>query len=569
MSPALLLLTFTVGILSVALAVVLVLALLPYLHIIGIVLLGLLAITALGALAYGVYLLVLHLEARHLDQELRRIQVQAARRELDYVRPTQHGHVTAIRSEDGGYRYTPLLLEAQMSRKALPGPAESTPTEPEIVIPHAPAFRDMCHLLTAGRLVLCYTAQGPAYGTVEDLLSMAIVGKPGRGKTTALLYYVAILLGVGAEVHVWDPHGSMRELADCHPHLSYLDTLDELPRSIALLTQVLDERSLLFKQRRQVRHPLLLLVDELPVIGDYEKLLKKRGVSEEQTPTHLIKRLVLEARKWRCFFIASGQSTDAEILPTRVTENLSSRIVFFSSDRRARMAGLEHEAVKKFLPVIRRAGSGVMVFDCSSWDEPVLGAIPETTVEDLHDFFFGGPHLLRTPEQRASIHQEPTIPSTGNPPSTGHLADAGNSRKASPPLVERFPTFPTGEEELTTLIPDVADAGTLPDMSGRRGSAPGAVGKSLGGGSHLPGNTPGTPSQVARKVPQTKAISRDLYYRIKAEYDRGTPKSEVCGKLRIGNDYYPTIRAIYQQFDLERQRTPGKTSVLPPESEES
>jgi len=216
----------------------------------------------------------------------------------------------------------------------------------------------------------------------------------------------------------------MSELAQVHPHLSYLDSLEDLPASITYLRRALEQRDVLYKQRKQVQHPLLLLVDELPVIGDVERVLRKRGVAEEQTPTFLIKRFVLEARKWRCFFIAAGQSTDAEILPTRVTENLSSRIIFFSSDRRARMAGLEQEAVKKFLPVIRRAGPGVMIFDCSSWDEPVLGAIPETTVEDLHAFLGAGHGPERTVKPEQDVHQAFTAPlgtlhGLGHTPATG------------------------------------------------------------------------------------------------------------------------------------------------------
>ncbi len=228
---------------------------------------------------------------------------------------------------------------------------------------------------------------------------MAVVGKPGRGKTTALCYYVAILLSAGAEVHVWDPHGSMNDLAGVYPRLHYTDVLEDILASVALLRQELDERSRLYKQRRQTRHPLLLLVDELPVIGDYEKHLKKRGVAEEETPTFLITRFVLEARKWRCFFIGSGQSTDAEILPTRVTENLSSRIVFYASDRRARMAGLEQEVVKTLLPLLKHASPGVMIFDCSRWDEPVLGAIPNITVSDIQQFLAS---LPRRGEQQQS-----------------------------------------------------------------------------------------------------------------------------------------------------------------------
>jgi hypothetical protein len=287
----------------------------------------------------------------------------------------------------------PLLLGA--------GQDTQETQEAPIAIPTAPAFREMCHLISRDRLILCYTADGPAYGTIDDLLSMAVTGKPGRGKTTALMYYVTILLSIGAEVIVWDPHGAMGELAmlsgkrlaglPATAHVIYLDRREEIIGSISTLQEDLAERDALYRPpQRTVKHPRLLLADELPVLADYDdELARSYKKREEEAPSliKVIRRYVLEARKWRCFFIGSGQSMDAEVLPTRVTESLNSRIVFYSSDRRARMAGLENEAVKKYLPLIRRAGSGVMIFDCARWDEPVLGAIPLITVEEMLRFF--------------------------------------------------------------------------------------------------------------------------------------------------------------------------------------
>lgn len=262
-------------------------------------------------------------------------------------------------------------------------------TQSTIVIPKAPKFSDMCHLITAKRLVLCWTENGPVYGTIADLLSMVIIGKPGRGKTTALMYYVAMLLKADAEVHVWDPHGSMSELDGKFADLHYTDDLEDIPDSITALRTELEERRLLYKRTKQVRRPLLLLVDELPVIGEYNKSLTKKGVEEQHTPVKLISDFVLQARKWNCYFIGAGQSTDADVLPTRVTENLSSRIVFYSSNRRATMAGIELEIAKKFLPVLKPDDDehkGKMIFDCSRLSESILGAIPFITAQDIQGF---------------------------------------------------------------------------------------------------------------------------------------------------------------------------------------
>jgi hypothetical protein len=289
----------------------------------------------------------------------------------------------------------------------------------DFVKPVAPDFIAMRHLITIDRMPLCWTASGPAYGTIDDLLSMAITGKPGRGKTTALMYFVALLLAVGAEVFVWDPHGTMTGLAVLNnrplpgmpksARLVYLDRKEDIVHSVPVLQAKIVARDEEYRQDRKANRnfvndvwqkpPLLLLADELPVLSEYDdqvvaeyKILNKRLAKDDKEPEEvpslidLAKRFVLEARKWRCFFIGSGQSIDAEILPTRVTDALNSRIVFFNSERKARMSGLETDAIKNLLPLIRRAGSGVMIFDCARWDEPVIGAIPNITIGDLLDF---------------------------------------------------------------------------------------------------------------------------------------------------------------------------------------
>jgi hypothetical protein len=275
-------------------------------------------------------------------------------------------------------------VEAEARDEAEPEAPPQVESESDEKLPQAPLFHQMCHLIKPGRLVLCWTLRGPLYGAITDLLSMVIIGLPGRGKTTALMYYVAMLLAAGAEVYVWDPHSSMNELAGI-ARLHYSDDLEEMSESVPGLFDELEERRLLWKTSKQVKRPLLLLVDELPVIGQY-------AMKHNKAMLDLIEKFVLEARKWNCYFIGAGQSTDAEILPTRVTENLSSRIAFFCSDRRARMAGLDEKSIKQLLPLLKPdTVKGRMIFDCSRIGEPVLGAIPAITIRDLQAFL--GSHL--------------------------------------------------------------------------------------------------------------------------------------------------------------------------------
>lgn len=273
------------------------------------------------------------------------------------------------------------------------------------VVPQAPVYAEVDPLITDQKLVLCYTQEGPVFGTVTDLLSMCVVGKPGRGKSTALLYYILILLKAGAEVWIWDPHSGLNELAY---GLNYCDDLGDIENSCPQLHSILEQRRKLWKEQKKTMHPLLLLVDEMPVIKDYEdarvkevKMLSKQGSKEDAMdellafdqyyrPSKLLKKFVLEARKWNCYVILSGQALPAEVLSTLTRDNMSSRIVFESCPMHAKMAGLQKEQIDSMLPALKGAGPGVAVMDVSRWSKPVLAAIPNTTVDDLRAFIDGG-----------------------------------------------------------------------------------------------------------------------------------------------------------------------------------
>ena len=269
------------------------------------------------------------------------------------------------------------------------------------VIPQAPVYAEVDSLITDQKLVLCYTQEGPVFGTVTDLLSMCVVGKPGRGKSTALLYYILILLKAGAEVWIWDPHSGLNDLAY---GLNYCDDLGDIENSCPKLHSILEQRRKLWKEQKKTMHPLLLLVDEMPVIKDYEdarvkevKQLSKKGEEDAlleydqfYRPSRLLKKFVLEARKWNCYVILSGQALPAEVLSTLTRDNMSSRIVFESCNMHARMAGLQKEEIDGLLPALKGAGPGVAVMDVSRWSKPVLAAIPNTTVDDLRAFIDGG-----------------------------------------------------------------------------------------------------------------------------------------------------------------------------------
>jgi len=245
----------------------------------------------------------------------------------------------------------------------------------EVQYPLAPPFASMKSLIRPGRLVLGYGMQGPITGDVSDLLSMAFVGKPGTGKSTGLLYYLAILLLIDASVYVFDPQGSLYEVSGLIP---YYGEYDEIYNAIPAIYEELEEREDLWRHTKQVKQPLLVLVDELPAIARYEEKMKPAA-----SVLDLAEKIVTQNRKHNCFCMLTGQSLPAQVLPTLTRDNLSSRLVFNSSDMHARMAGLDEESRKKLLPLLRKAQPGTAILDVSRRPQPDIAALPFTTIDDL------------------------------------------------------------------------------------------------------------------------------------------------------------------------------------------
>src|SRR6266487_5486193 len=75
--------------------------------------------------------------------------------------------------------------------------------EEAILIPEKPLFWEIADLITTERMPLCFVVDEnlasrwygqtvPQFGTIDDLLSLAVIGKPGKGKTVLLIYYTTI-----------------------------------------------------------------------------------------------------------------------------------------------------------------------------------------------------------------------------------------------------------------------------------------------------------------------------------------------------------------------------------------
>jgi hypothetical protein len=81
--------------------------------------------------------------------------------------------------------------------------ADETALEP--VLPRAVPFYRIIEEVAPHHLCLGVACTGPLFGSMDDLLSTAIVGRPGTGKTTLLRFVSAQVLRVGGTPLLWDP----------------------------------------------------------------------------------------------------------------------------------------------------------------------------------------------------------------------------------------------------------------------------------------------------------------------------------------------------------------------------
>src|SRR5205823_5396431 len=141
-----------------------------WLPFVGEFLLVALVLSVLGALAYGAIELHHRLHIRRLQRhEFEVSTVMRTMQEGQWVANVMHQTVLAVPQ--------PVTVQAlpQTAPMQLPSPLQGN------ALPYAPPFASVRPLIQPGRLVLGYSADGPVWGDVGDLLSMAFAGMPGTG----------------------------------------------------------------------------------------------------------------------------------------------------------------------------------------------------------------------------------------------------------------------------------------------------------------------------------------------------------------------------------------------------
>lgn len=247
---------------------------------------------------------------------------------------------------------------------------QETAGEPKDALPEAPPFSEIIDEVTPKHLFLGQSAQGEVWGNLGDLLSTLIAGRPGTGKSTQLRNVCGQILRVDGQPIIFDPHGSIVD--DLGAAFETAENAQEIAERSVWLAAQLDSRLKARRAGERNFRPMLLLVDEMPII---------HAMSPDALEA--IRRIVLEGRKVNMFALVSGQGVPASILGgTLVRDAMSSRYVFCTSAQQARMAGIENEIAKKMMAQLEEAGPGKAILATAS-RKPQIVAVPYTTVDDI------------------------------------------------------------------------------------------------------------------------------------------------------------------------------------------
>jgi len=215
----------------------------------------------------------------------------------------------------------------------------------------------------------------------DGVMSTAVIGKPKRGKTTLLYFFIAQMILKNSDVMIFDPHATLSKLKTIFP---YAHDCKTILSHVSTVHQELDARVKRYDENGGVclDDPLWLVVDELPLISLYEHMKKKRGEKFESA-IDAIQRVILEGRKFRMYCLVSGQSMPATVLPTLARDNIASHYAFFCSDDHARMSGFTKLSIKTLLPRLRMA-IGKCILDAATMEKAMIVAIPYTSADHIY-----------------------------------------------------------------------------------------------------------------------------------------------------------------------------------------
>lgn len=209
---------------------------------------------------------------------------------------------------------------------ALPAPVvDALPALPtaKSIYELAPAMHNV------DKVLLGYDEQGPIWLEIDDLLSIAMAGNSGRGKSRALLWLVVQFLRLKVATVIIDGKADLRKWLGIYHPVAY--TPPEIQR-------VVDEGIYDIEQRLEADSqglgmefpPKLFIIDELDLVAG-----RYAGV------TKLIELLTKKSRSVNVHGVYSNQSIPADLVGGIKNRGvIVSRICFYCDDEAAQLIGV-------------------------------------------------------------------------------------------------------------------------------------------------------------------------------------------------------------------------------------
>jgi hypothetical protein len=206
--------------------------------------------------------------------------------------------------------------------------------EPLLEAPALPSARsayDALPLLESarGRILLGYDSAGPLWLDLADLLSVAMAGNSGRGKSKALLWLTLQLLKQGVETFILDGKGDLRRWLGSYHAVAYQP--GEISQMVDNLIVEANWRLRAASEDITANFaPILVVLDELDLVAGR----CARAID-------LIELLTKKTRSVNIHGIYSNQSVPADLVGGVATRGvIVSRICLYCDDEAARLIGV-------------------------------------------------------------------------------------------------------------------------------------------------------------------------------------------------------------------------------------
>lgn len=257
----------------------------------------------------------------------------------------------------------------------------------------------------AGRILLGFDAEGPVWLRVDELLSVAMAGNSGRGKSKALLWLALQLIRQNITVVFLDGKGDLRRWLSSYHAVAY--TPAEIKQSVDAILLEADWRLRMSADDANASYaPVLVVIDELDlVIGRYEKTLA------------LIEMLTKKTRSVNIHGIYSNQSVPADLVGGVQNRGvIVSRICLYCDDEAARLIGVRanNGAAALLQQIAPPASPGLAVARTAAfgWKLLAFPYVPDGAIRWMLDRVPELPPLPPNPNYKPSLsaRPEPEIP---------------------------------------------------------------------------------------------------------------------------------------------------------------